>query len=125
MATVKYIVRAAPIYANGAKIAECESLTFEISGGGEAVFGLEGLLTFTKGAVTTKASCKAIVPVAGMCSRFTEKLVAQVDVEIGVMLDGKLFQVTMRPMTANYSSDSKTGRVEGAFPCEGGGPKLV
>ena len=121
----KYVIRQAPIYFKGKKIAEIETADYEINGNDEPAFGSDGLLGFTSGAMTTRITCNVIVPVAGLTSTLTAALLAKEQVTIGVLVDAKLHQIDMQPMTARFQSDSKAGSLKGSFEFQGGAPEAT
>lgn len=118
------VFRSAPIYAEGKKIAEIESGDYDIDSGDEQVNLTDGV-DYTNGQITTKMTCNVIVPVSGMTTRLVSYLVQKQPVLIGIFVDGQMHQVTMRPMRANYKTDSKSGKLTGSFEFNGGAPELT
>jgi hypothetical protein len=121
----KVVIRNAPIYFKGKKIAEVETGSYEISSGDEPQFGTDGLLGHSSGAITTKITLNVIVPVAGISVTMTGALLAKEQVTMGILVDAKLHQIDMNPMSANFQTDSKAGKVTGAFEFNGGAPVAV
>lgn len=112
------IVRAAPIYLNGKKIAEIESGDFEVMDSGEPVVTIEGYQDDSDGAITSTMTCNTILPVAGM----TTPIQAGQRYTMGIFINGKNYQARMKCRKAKYSTDTKNGTSKGQFEFGGGPP---
>ncbi len=117
-------IRSAAVQFKGKKIAEIETADYTISSGNEAQHGSDGLLGFSSGQVSTKIVCNVIVPVAGLSTTLEDALLRKLTVTIGWIGGGKLHQIDMKVMEANYKSDSKVGSLKGTFNFEGGEPDV-
>lgn len=119
------VIRNAPIFFKGKKIAEIETGSMEINSGDEAQIGTDGYLGHSKGAITSKIDCNVIVPVAGLGVTMTDALLNKRDVVVGMFYDGKLFQAEMRCTTMKGDTDSKAGKLTGTYTFEGGKPEVL
>ena len=119
------VIRNAPIYFKGKKIAEIETASYEINSGDEAQIGTDGYLGHSKGAITSKFDANVIVPVAGLGVTVTDALLRKEDVNIGFFADGKMHQAECRTTTARFDSDSRAGKLTGTFSFEGGKPETL
>ncbi|WP_394847401.1 hypothetical protein LZC95_08040 [Pendulispora brunnea] len=119
-------VRAASLYMNGRKWAECSENTYEVDSGDEPQFGDPGLLGYSDGAIQSKLTCKAVVPVAGSSVSMLDLMKAKADIDVAVaLIDGKIHQVTMRVLSASIQSVHKNGTQEGNFTLGGGEPDIT
>ncbi len=112
------VVRSAPIYQNGKKIAEIETGTLTVRDGGEPQVGQEGYIDDSDGPITSTLSCNTILPVAGM----TVRINVGERYTMGMFVDGKLKQCRMKCREAEYQTDSKNGTAKGKFEFGGGKP---
>ncbi len=119
------LIRAAPLYLNGKKIAEVTSGTYDITSGDEAQIGTDGYLGHSDGATTTKFSFDAIIPVKGMAVRVDDLIINKRYFSLGLPVNGKFQQVDARMVSASYKWDHKTGAFTGTFSAEGGAPDLL
>ncbi len=124
MAEVK--IRAASIYAGGTKIGEASGSTYEINGGDEAQFGDPGYLGHSEGAITSKLSFNAIIPVPGMKVDLVSKMLKKETVNMAMgLVNGKIHRVPMRIVQAQVTSEHRNGTQNGSFSLEGGEPEVT
>lgn len=112
------IVRAAPIYQNGKKIAEIESGELDVMDSGEPQVTTEGYQDDSDGAITSTLKCNTILPVAGM----TVNIIVGQRYTMGIFINGKTQQARMKCRKATYSTDAKNGTAKGQFEFGGGPP---
>jgi len=112
------VVRNAPIYQNGKKIAEVETGDLEVRDGGEPQIGAEGYLDDSDGPITSTLTCNTILPVAGM----TVRIAVGGRYTMGMFIDGVMKQARMKCRMAKYTTDSKNGTAKGQFEFGGGQP---
>ena len=118
-------VKHASIFRNGKKIAECYQNKYHIASGDEAAFGDDGFEGMTDGATTTTIDCTTIVPYGGMSVDLADDLLNKRDVDMTVgLVNGKIHEITMRVLEAEFDSDAKTGALNGAFKFMGGVPSV-
>jgi len=119
------LIRAAPIYLNGKKIAEVSDGSYDITSGDESHIATEGYLGHSDGATTVKINANCIIPVKGTGVALDDLILNKRYFSIGLPVNGKFHQIDCRMVTANYKWDFKTGSLTGAFAMEGGSPDLV
>ncbi len=119
------VVRAAPIYWNGKKIAEAYDLDYKIKTGRTKLVGAEGYYGHSKGAVEVSATVNVVVPVKGVSFAMVETALNQDDVVIGITINGKVHQITMAVTENGMKSNVEKGTVEGTLTLEGGMPDLM
>jgi hypothetical protein len=116
--------RNAPVYAESKKIAEISKANYALESGDEAQFTDAGVV-WSNGQITSKISCDCIVPVAGMTTRLIAAFLQKQTVRIGIVVDGQMHQIPMRPMKAEYDTDAKTGALTGKFEFNGAQPDVT
>lgn len=116
--------RNAPVYAEGKKIAEIEKAQYELESGDEPQFTDAGVV-WSNGRITSKITCDCIIPQPGMTTRLTTMLLQKKTVRIGIVVDGQMHQIPMRPMRAKFDSDTKTGSLKGSFEFNGAEPDVT
>jgi hypothetical protein len=119
-------VRHASMFLNSKKIAECYKSDVELNSGDELQYGDEGVIGVADGATNTQVNFDMIVPVSGATVSPEQLLLAKqnVDIQSG-LINGKLWDCTMRFTKAKYDSDAKTGTLNGAFTLIGGEPTIA
>ena len=119
------IIRAAPLYMNGKKIAEVSDGTYDISSNDESHITTDGYAGHSDGAATTKINANTIVPVKGMQTAVDDALVNKRYVSMSILMNGKIHQIDMRLVNGNYKWDFKSGSCAGSFSFEGGAPEIT
>lgn len=119
------IIRAFPMYLNGKKIAEVSDGTYDIASGDEAHVATEGYFGHSDGATMTKCNPTCVIPVKGMQITVDDLILNKRYFEVGIPVNGKFHQITMRNVNAAYKWDFKSGSATGVFSFEGGAPELV
>ncbi len=119
------IIRAFPLYLNGKKIAEVSDGTYEVMSGDESHVATEGYFGHSDGATLTKCNPNCIIPVKGMQVTVDDLILNKRYFEIGLPVNGKFQQTTMRMVSASYKWDFKSGSATGTFQMEGGPPELI
>lgn len=118
-------VRAASIYVDGRKSAECFESTYDWDSGDEAQIGDGEVLGYSDGPIQSTLSCKVVMPVSGssidMFKLMKEKRMVGVTISL---VDGKIHQVDMRVLKANVQNSHKNGTQEGNFSLGGGEPEI-
>jgi hypothetical protein len=117
--------RAFPIYANGKKIAEAMTSSFDATNGGNIVYGIDGVLGVSDGIEETKIEWDTIVPVAGHQIAFRTMMRNRTYVDVGVAVDGGLEVVTGKIQGRSYQSEAKDGTVKGKFTFVGGQSQIT
>ena len=117
-------VRAASIYVDGRKSAECFESTYDWDSGDEAQIGDGEVLGYSDGPIQSTLSCKVVMPVSGS-SIDMFKLIGEADGRRHhLLVDGKIHQVDMRVLKANVQNSHKNGTQEGNFSLGGGEPEI-
>lgn len=118
-------VRHASIWLGGRKLAEMYKTDTELASGDEPQYGDEGFVGMSDGATTTTIDFDVIVPISGMTVAVEQAILNKSDVDVtSGLINGKLWQLTMRCTKAKYSSDVKPGTLTGSFTFMGGKPSL-
>lgn len=120
-------VRAFAFYWRDKKSAMVNQTNFKIMPGRTAMFGAEGYLVHSKGAVQCRIEINEVIPIAGSASTqdVEQYVIAQHDIEVGIIVGGKFFRVAMAITEADYTSNTETGKCEGKIVLEGGIPKVT
>lgn len=122
----KPVIRAMAFYWKDKKAATVNQTSVKIKSGRSALMGAEGLLAFSRGAVMFDIDIDEVVPVSG--STTVDDIAAilnQEDVDVAVTLGGKIFRVTMAVISADYQSDTETGKCTGKITLSGGKPSVT
>jgi hypothetical protein len=121
-----YQIKHASMYANGAKIATAVTSQVSIKSGDEQLFADDGAVGYSDGAITTTCAIDEIVPVPGTTFDFVGamKSKAYIDMQFA-LLDGAIWDVSMRCLDRDYSSDAKTGMLTSKANLGGGEPDIT
>ncbi len=119
------LIRAAPIYLDGKKIAEVSSGSYDVASGDEAQIGSDGYLGHSDGATTTRFSFDCIIPVKGMAVKVDDLILNKRYFSLGLPVNGKFHQVDARMTGASYKWDHRNGTFMGTFSAEGGAPDIL
>lgn len=119
------VVRAFPVFYNDRKCAEAYEQELTTDPRRQPVFGAEGYLTHTRGAVTGSLNISYIVPVGGTTPDFIVDTVLQNNVEIGIPVDGKIIRQTAAIEQNTMRSNTETGRAEGTLRLGFGPPQIT
>lgn len=117
-------IRFAPLYINDVKFAEAHGISTNLASGDEAQYGAEGYIGHSDGAMMTKISPTAIVPVVGTNVDVVTLMKSKAYFQVGQLVGGQFLRVDMRCISANFDTDRKTGKLEGKFEFEGGEPDV-
>lgn len=118
-------VRAFPAFIKQKKIGQVHGTTFTIQPNRQKLYGAEGFLTLSRGAVSCGVEVEAIVPVAGMDLDLLQQMILQQDVGVQLPIGGKQYVIDMGYTGGNITSNTETGVVQGRFTLEGGVPKIT
>lgn len=119
------VVRAFPVFYQGRKIATAYENDYRITTGRTRLFGAEGYLTHSKGAVVTSLSINLVIPVTGEAPETVLDALNQDDVTIGIPVGGKVHTVVMAITEKDMKSNTERGTVEGTMTLEGGVPNVT
>lgn len=119
------IIRAAPLYLDGKKVAEVSDGSYDIESGDEIQIGSEGVIGISDGTPVVNAQFNCIIPVKGMSVAVDSMILNKKYVQLGLPVNGKFHQCDGRVHSANYSWDHKNGRFNGAFKFMGEGPEVT
>lgn len=121
-----YRVKHASVFVAGKKVATANTSDITVNSGDEVQFGDAGFAGFSDGATTTSCEVTEIVPITGTTFDFDAAIVGKQNLEMSFgLLNGNIWQVTMRAMKHDYKSDAKTGTLTGSISLAGGEPKIV
>lgn len=124
MATFK--VKHASVFAFGKKVATAVTHDLSINGGDEAQFADDGFVGYSDGATTSSCEVTEIIPVDGTTFDFDSAIINKQDLAMSFgLVNGKIWQILMRPLKHDYKSDAKTGTLTGSISLGGGVPKIT
>lgn len=119
-------VRHYSLFAQGKKVAECFRNKASFKSGDEPQFGDDGMLGMSDGAGTLELTFDAIAPVAGMSVQFEQFVLGKIDLDMQMgLINGKIWQSTMRCTQAEYDGDAKAGTLNGSFTLMGQPPQIT
>ena len=119
------VVRAAQVFYKNKKVAEMNEGSLEFAAGRTMLFGSEGYLCHSKGAGTSRGSFKVVRPQAGVSISDVQDCLAQNDVDIMIVADGKRYRQTMAVTSVAMSWNTQSGVFEGTISIEGGPMKVT
>lgn len=119
------ILRPAPVYYNGLKVAEIMEGSYDIDSNDQREITSEGYIGHTDGAGTTTMQATLVVPVAGIEANVLVDMIAKKQITVGIFTDGHYHSISGRFVKMSYTWNWAKGenRVTGHF--EGGEPKLT
>jgi hypothetical protein len=114
-------VRAFAIYINHKKAFTCNQQSISIPMGRTAVFGQEGYLAHSKGAVQVRLQLNEITPVGGSdLTQLLDKSLKQENVDIAMFVGGKQMSASFAVTNIEFSSQTESGVATGSGTFEGG-----
>lgn len=120
------VVRAAVFYWRNRKALETNKVTIKFSHGRRALPGAEGILAFSKGQSMMEVTMTEIIPVGGSTTTADiEKILAQEDIDIAVVIGGKYYRQKMAVTENTMESDSETGVCTGSMTLQSKNPKVT
>lgn len=119
------VVRAFPIFINSKKVGEAHGVAFSLQPNRQRLYGAEGMLALSRGAVTCGVEVDMIVPVGGTSVDMLALLIQQKDVGVQLPIGGKTYDVDMGFTDGNVNGNTETGVVNGKFTLQGPAPKIV
>lgn len=120
-------VRAFAIYFGNKKAFTVNQQQIQVLGGRQAVFGQEGYLAHSKGAIQVRMTLNEITPVGGsdLIRELSAKQLRQENINMKMLIGGKVFTVEMAIVSTEFSSHTETGVATGTGQFEGGIPKIA
>lgn len=119
------VVRAFPIYIKGKKLGEAHGTNFTLTPQRTKLYGAEGFLALSRGAVSCGVEVDYIVPVSGTSVDVIAQIILQQDVTVQLPIGGKTYTIQMGYTSGNVQSNTETGVVQGKFSLEGGAPTIT
>lgn len=119
------VVRAGSTYINDTKVAEASEAEITFNPKRTGMYGADGWMGLTRGAVNMDVRVTILVPVSGNTPDFVNDLVNQNDVELAMVIGGYIFRGTGGYNSGTMRYVTETGRCEGTFGVEIGKPILV
>ncbi len=119
------VVRPYPIYYQSKKIGEAFESDAGINPNRQPVFGAEGMIAHTYGAVVSSLSFKYVIPVNGTSLDFLSDCINQKNIDIGIPVGGQFVVVTMAIMSCNMTANIESGKCEGSLSLAGGKPTIT
>ena len=121
----KALIRPAPLYYKGKKVAEIREGTYDIESNDQREICAEGYIGHTDGATTSSVQMTLIVPVPGLSIPLLADMLRKAYVKIGLFEDAKLHNLEGRVTKISYSWNFEKGenRCVGSF--ESGAPDLA
>lgn len=119
-------VRAFALYFEATRAFTVHQQSLSIPAGRQAVFGQEGYLAHSKGAVQVKLSLSEITPVGGsdFIAQLQQRHLAQQNITIKMKIGGKIISAEMAITSLEFSSNTETGVATGQGTFEGGVPVI-
>ena len=118
-------VRHIAVYINSKKAATINNVSVTFDSGRTALYGSEGYLTHSKGAVMTRMDFTEVTPVSGSdLVSLEKKFFRQEDVEIAVIIGGTAKRLPMAMKQFQFDSQSESGAATGKGSLEGGLPRI-
>jgi hypothetical protein len=120
-------VRAFAIYFGSTKAFTVNQQSLSIPAGRTAVFGQEGYLAHSKGALQVKLSLTEITPTGGsdFITQLQTKHLLQENVTIKLFIGGKVVSAEMAIVSLEFTSNTESGVASGTGQFEGGIPVIV
>jgi hypothetical protein len=118
-------VRAFPLFINAKKVGQVNGTNFSVMPNRQKLYGAEGFLTLSRGAVTCGVEVDFIEPVTGDDVDFIANWILQKDVGVQMPIGGKQYVIDMGFTGGNVTSNTETGVVNGKCTLEGGVPKIT
>ena len=119
------VVRAYPLFINTKKVGQVHGTNFSVMPNRQKLFGAEGFLTLSRGAVSCGVEVDFIEPVTGTDVDFIAQWILQQDVGVQLPIGGKQYVIDMGYTGGNVQSETETGVVRGRCTLEGGVPKIT
>ena len=114
------------MYWQGKKAAETNAVDVEFNNGREKLVGQEGIMAYSRGIATMTVTITEVVPIAGSTTtKDLAKILAQEDIDIGIILGDKMLRNKMAVLKASYKSNTEKGVIEGSITLEGAKPTIV
>ena len=121
------IMRRMSLFINSDKIAEAMDVQITITKNGEQQHGSEGVEAMSTGNVEVEIKTNTVRPIkikSGQ-KRLLNALINDIDVDARVEVGDVHFFVPVRVMIGDYTSDSKTGALKGAWTMKNSGNPVV
>lgn len=113
-------------YWQGKKAAETNAVDVEFNNGREKLIGQEGIIAYSRGIATMTVTITEVVPIAGSTTtKDLPKILAQEDIDVGIILGDKMLRNKMAVLKASYKSNIEKGVIEGSITLEGAKPTIV
>lgn len=119
------VVRAYPLFINAKKVGQVHGTNFSVMPNRQKLYGAEGFLTLSRGAVTCGVEADFIEPVTGTDVDFIAQWILQQDVGVQLPIGGKQYIIDMGYVNGNVQANTETGVVNGKCTLEGGVPKIA
>lgn len=119
-------VRSCSLFLGSKKVGQIEGVKYSYNAGDEPQFGDPGLITYSDGASTSQVTATGFVPIAGMDVDVMTQMQQKADFDVSLaLINGKIHQITMRCLKAEFTGSQKTGTLTGEFEFGGGEPKIT
>lgn len=120
-------VRAFAIYFNDKKAFTVNQQSLSIPAGRQAVFGQEGYLSHSKGAIQVRLTLNEITPTGGsdLRAELEKRHLLQQNVTIKMKMGRKNISAEFAVVSLEFSSNTETGVAQGTGQFEGGVPKYA
>lgn len=118
-------VRAFSVFLNGRKVGQFTGGSFKVSSGDEPNYGdNNGVVVYSDGIIETKVTMKTYEPVDGIDFDIEAALLAKQDLPCAfTRINGKVQQVTMRPLDCSWDTEWKSGKLDGTYEFGGSAPQ--
>lgn len=119
------IIRPAPVYKDGKKVAEVREGTYEVDSNDVREITSEGYIGHTDGATTSMMQMTMVVPVEGLSITALPDMLAKKYVKIGVFTDGHMHLMEGRIVKMSYTWNYEKGEMRCTGHFESGQPQLA
>lgn len=119
------IIRPAPIYFNGKKVAEIREGSYEVDSNDQREITSEGYIGHTDAATTSQVQMTLVVPAAGLSIEALPAMLAKRYVKIGLFTDGKFHSMEGRIVKMSYTWNHDKGEMRCTGSFESGAPDLA
>lgn len=119
-------VRHMSLYLNDKKVATINNISVTFDSGRTALYGSEGYLTHSKGAMMTRMDFTEVTPVGGSdLTALEKKFFNQEDVDVALIVGGTAKRLPMALKQFQFDSASESGACTGKGQLEGGRPVIT
>lgn len=112
-----YQIQAASCFAEGRKIGQFYDGTLSIESGDEPNFGdTGGIVVYSDGVIQSMLSMSVFQPIQGLDFDFESAILTKTNINMTMgPINGKLYEIRMRPLKMETKTTIKDGKNEGSY----------